>query len=104
MITDRPGQQFSDFFRKLRARSLSSWDVAGRVPAARRATMRLAELGWRAEHPADQPVPEVPDLGRHALADQLEVLTVDALRGGAPTAEVSAVLEELAGALHLRLR
>ena len=45
--------------------------------------------------------PAVPDAGVHALADQLEVLTADALAAGVPAEEVDTVLAGLARDLGL---
>lgn len=51
-----------------------------------------------------RPRPAVPDVGAHALADQLEVLTADALDAGAGVDEVQGLLDELAQRLGLLRR
>lgn len=94
---DRPGPRYSEFFRRLRARPLSSWAVGERTAAAHAALAQLAALGWAGAGP----VPPVPDLGPHALADQLQVLTDDALAAGA-TGAVDAVITALADGLRIR--
>ena len=99
MINDRPGPHYSEFFRRLRARPLSSWSVGQRVTHMRLAIEQLAELGRQ----SGQPAPVVPDLGAHVLADQLEVLLQDAIRAGADQTELGAVIEQLADQLSVRL-
>ncbi len=103
MTDPRPGPPYSAFFRRLRARPLSSWPVGDRVAAAREATADRAALGWAAEGRGELAVPGVPDLGAHALADQLEVLTDDALAAGADPAAVHDIVARLAGRLSVRL-
>ena len=61
--------------------------------AARHALDSLATLSALARGEAVRPVPELPP---HALADQLQVLTDDALTGGADPRAVATVLEDLA--------
>ena len=102
MTDRRPGPPFSEFFRRLRARSLSSWAVGDRIDAARDASTALAGLGWAAEGRGEAAVPSVPDLGPHVLADQLQVLTDDALAAGVDPSEVSAVIGRLAERLSIR--
>ena len=66
-----------------------------------RPARQLAALGWAARASGAQgPVPPVPDLGSHALADQLQVLTGDALTAGADPAAVRDVLTRLASELR----
>jgi hypothetical protein len=103
MTSDRPGSQYSEFFRRLRARPLSSWSLDERATSARRTATQLAALAWTGEHPAEHPMPSVPDLGPHVIADQLEVLAVDAERAGADNAEVRRLMIGLAQKLSLRL-
>ena len=103
MTDHRPGPPFSAFFRRLRARPLSSWPVGDRVAAAREAATALAALGWSAEGRNGLPVPDVPDLGVYALTDQLEVLTDDALAAGADPQGVHEVVVRLAQRLSVRL-
>jgi hypothetical protein len=70
---------------------------ADQVAAVRAALQRLADSAGRAEGRPPRPV---PDLGTHALADQLLVLARDAAGTGEP-----AVLDEAAGVLaDLRAR
>jgi len=103
MTIDRPGPRYSDFFRRLRARPVSSWAVAGRVAAARSTAERLAELGWAHEQHDGRQAPPVPDLGWHALADQLEVLLDDADRAGVDAGLLGTLMTELAEKLSVRL-
>lgn len=98
-MTDRRPGPPSEFFRRLRARSLSSWGVGERAAAAREAMRTLAALGW----PGPGPVPAVPDLGPHAIADQLQVLADAAVAAGAPSADVDAVIVALADRLSIRV-
>ncbi|WP_111767630.1 hypothetical protein [Nakamurella deserti] len=102
MTDHRPGPLYSAFFGRLRARPLSSWSVGERSTVAHRACAELAALGWAAENRGEAPVPTVPDLGPHALADQLQVLLDDALAAGADPAAVHALMAELATRLSVR--
>ncbi|MEO5832499.1 MAG: hypothetical protein ABJA16_04735 [Nakamurella sp.] len=111
MTDRRPGPRYSEFFRRLRTRPLSSWAVGERAAAAHAALAELAALGWVGAGP----VPPVPDLGPHALADQLQVLAADVLTaetaettGAAGAAEtagaaVHTIITTLAGRLSIRL-
>lgn len=104
MSSDWPGPQpYSEFFGRLRARPLSSWQINGRAAAARAAIDALAALGRRPGDLAGRG-PVVPDLGAHALADQLQVLTDDADAAGVGDAAIEKVLEQLAERLSVRLR
>jgi hypothetical protein len=78
---------------------VSSWELDGRTAAARAAVGELAILGW--DRPG--PTPPVPDLGPHALADQLEVLLLDAERAGADADQLEQLMAALAEQLSLRL-
>jgi hypothetical protein len=102
MTEHRPGPPYSEFFRRLRARPLSSWQVGERVAVARAAAAALAALGWAAEGRAGES-PSVPDLGSHVLADQLQVLMDDALAAGVDPAAVHDVLATLAERLSVRM-
>ncbi len=101
MNEDRPEPLYPDFLRRLRNRPVSSWAVSGRVEATRAALDQLALRGFTTELPG-HPVPPVPDVGVHALADQLEVLLRDAARAGVKRAELDVLIEELAGVLGVR--
>jgi hypothetical protein len=99
---DRPGSRYSTFLERLRARSLSSWDHGERAPRALDAARELARLAWAAEH---QPgvVPDVPELGHHALADQLTVLLLDAEHSGADKDVLDGIVDRLAATLSVRM-
>ncbi len=99
MSDPRPGPRYSEFFRRLRARPLSSWTVGERTASARSAAVDLAALGWTV---ADGPVPPVPDLGPHALADQLQLLTADAVAADADAEVLDAIIRTLARRLGIR--
>lgn len=85
-----------ELLRRLRAWPVSGWEHGDRILAARHALHSLATLSALARGEDRHPVPE---LGAHALADQLQVLTDDALAGGASPQAVEAVLTDLAGDL-----
>ena len=93
-----PGPDAQDLFRRIRSWNLSSWRRADRIGITRAALSALAEMA--SSHDGVQR-PEVPDAGIHALADQLEVLTADAIEAGGPTDDVDAVLSGLARDLGL---
>lgn len=82
-----------ELLRRLRAWPVSGWEHGTRIRAARHALQSLATLSALARGEVDRPVPE---LGPHALADQLQVLADDALDGGADPAAVAMVLTDLA--------
>jgi len=86
------GPDVDDLIRRLRARSVSSWSPE-RVATARDAVQRLADLAADAE---DQPRRAVPRLHPMAIADQLEVLAVDATTAGADREAVAALFGQLA--------
>jgi hypothetical protein len=73
-------------------------DDAAPVAAVRAGLQRLADVASRAE---GQPLRPVPDLGLHALADQVLVLAREAAATGEPgaLAEADAVLANLRAAL-----
>ena len=97
-MTEPLGPAALDLFRRVRRWHLSSWRHADRIARTRSALSTLAERA--ATH--DRIVrPAVPDAGIHALADQLEVLTADALEAGVPAHEVTIVLAGLARDLGL---
>lgn len=102
MTDPRPDPPYSAFFGRLRARPLSSWPVGERIAATRAAAARLAALGWTAEGRTPQSVPAVPDLGPHVLADQVQVLVIDALSAGADPVAVHEVASTLARRLAVR--
>ena len=68
------------------------------MDAARAALAELAALASAADGFAR---PKVPELGAHALADQVVVLTSDALAAGADAVTVDAVLVRLASELGI---
>jgi hypothetical protein len=103
MTDPRPGPPYSAFFGRLRARPLSSWAVGERIAVAREVAAALAALGWYAEGHDQLPVPAVPDLGPHVLADQVQVLTASALAAGVEPAAVHAIIAMLAERLSVRL-
>ncbi len=99
-MTERPAAGgWEETFRRLRVWNVSSWRHADRLRQTRTALAELAEMASQADMFRRPPV---PDVGVHALADQLEVLTADALAAGVPREHVDAVLMELAGQLGLR--
>jgi hypothetical protein len=87
-----------DLFRRVRNWNLSSWRHADRIAQTRSA---LSSLAAQAATYDGIPRPAVPDVGVHALADQLQVLTMDALEAGVPADEIRTVLARLARDLGL---
>jgi len=87
-------------FRRLRAWNVSSWRYADRISRTRAALDTLAQLATDYDNVQR---PAVPEVGVHALADQLEVLTADAIDSGVPVDEVDAVLSDLAEGLGLSI-
>jgi len=85
-------------FQRLRAWNVSSWRHADRVPIIRAA---LEDLSRLASAHDGIPRPPVPDVGVHALADQLQVLTADALDAGVPLVRVTDMLVQLSRRLGL---
>jgi len=85
-------------FQRVRAWNVSSWRHADRIPVTRAA---LDLLSQNASAHDGQNRPPVPDAGVHALADQLQVLTADALDAGVPVDEVREVLDGLASRFGL---
>ncbi len=61
----------------------------------------MQDLSQRAAAHDGHPRPPVPDVGVHGLADQLQVLTADALDAGVPVEEVTVVLGRLTRDLGL---
>jgi hypothetical protein len=94
-----PGPQPDEIVRRLRAWPVSGWRHGDRVARARRSLQDLADLGAHARGLAV--APQVPQLGPHALGDQLAVLVSDAWRAGVGAADVNRVVSELAR--HLRM-
>ena len=90
---------WEETFRRLRVWNLSSWRHADRQRHARAALAELTEMASQADGFRRPPV---PDVGVHALADQLEVLSADAVAAGAPREHVEAVLVRLATQLGMR--
>lgn len=92
----RAAERLADRLRVLgprwAARSLP--EDAPHVAAVRAGLQRLADAGARAE---GRPLRPVPDLGLHALADQVLVLARDAAASGEPAVldEAAAVLADL---------
>jgi hypothetical protein len=74
----RAAERLADRLRMLGPRWAARDNPADAAPVAavRAALQRLADLAARAE---GQPLRTVPDIGLHALADQLLVLTRDAI-------------------------
>ena len=93
-----PDRGADDLFRRVRNWNLSSWRHADRIARTRSA---LSSLAAHATTYDGIPRPAVPDAGVHALADQLQVLTMDALEAGVPADEVRTVLCRLARDLGL---
>ena len=99
-MTSAPrGPESDEFVRRLRAFTVASWRHGDRIARARLALAELAALAARAE---GRPIPPVPDLGPHVLADQVVVLAADARRAGVPTGEVDRVIIGLRAGLGLR--
>ena len=92
--------QYVDFFRRLRARSVSSFDVAGRSAAVAETLERLEAWTAAAEN---REARTVPYLGAHVYADQVAVLTGDALEAGVDRSLVAAELAGLAARLSVRI-
>lgn len=69
------GPQFADFFRRLRARSVSSFEVGSRRETIVVALARLEELTAQAE---SRQVHHVPPVENFVLVEQLAVLFADA--------------------------
>ncbi|MTD12832.1 hypothetical protein GIS00_02590 [Nakamurella sp. YIM 132087] len=87
------GPEPGGLIRRLRARPVSAWQHGDRIPAARAA---LDDLAAAAAQQECRPVPAVPDLGAHALVDQLEVLFADAARSGVDPALIRRLTDALA--------
>ncbi|AZI57383.1 hypothetical protein EH165_03615 [Nakamurella antarctica] len=94
----RPDSQLSDIVRRLRVWSLSSWKFNGRAGALRDRLQTLADL--TAGRLGRSPL-QVPDVGAHALVDQLIVLVADAHDAGVPRAEIDEQLHRVASELGL---
>ncbi len=96
----RAAERLADRLRMLGPRWAARSHAADAQPVAavREALQQLADLGARAEGEPRRPV---PDIGLHALADQLLVLTRDvAAKGDAATVSAAArALDELRAAL-----
>jgi hypothetical protein len=96
----RAAERLADTLRMLGPRwaARDNPDDAPPAAAVRVALQRLADLAARAE---GQPVRFVPDIGLHALADQLLVLARDATAGGDPATldEAARTVDELRGRL-----
>ena len=82
-----------ELFGRLRAWNVSSWRHGDRVVIVRETLSALAAIASDQDGFDRPPVPEV---GVHALADQLEVLVMDAASAGATSERIDAVLDELA--------
>lgn len=98
-MSNQPGPQLAEVFRRLWAWNVSSWRHGDRIALTRAALSELATMATQYDRIVR---PAVPDVGPHALADQLVVLTADALEAGAPQSQVDAVLLDLARGLELR--
>jgi hypothetical protein len=96
----RAAERLADRLRMLGPRWAARDNPADAAPAAavRAALQRLADIGARAEGGPARPV---PDVGPHALADQLLVLARDATATGDPAAlgEAARTVDELRHAL-----
>ncbi len=98
-MTGRPAAGgWQETFRRLRVWNVSSWRHADRLQHTRTALAELAQMAAQADAFRRPPV---PDVGVYGLADQLEVLTADALAAGVPREHVDAVLMGLARQLGL---
>lgn len=78
--------------RRLRAWPVSSWRHGDRTDRTREALHAVAALAAAAR---GNPAPAVPDVGPHALADQVVVLLADARAAGAPAGEIDRVMAAL---------
>ncbi len=96
----RTAERLADRLRMLGPRWAARSNAADEQPVAavRRALQQLADLGARA---GGEPARTVPDIGLHALADQLLVLTRDVTAvGDAVTLDdAGRTLDELRAAL-----
>ena len=94
--TTGPGPQTDEIIRRLRAWPVPSWQHRDRAGRTRRALQEVADLA--AAHPGEH---VVPDLGVHALADQLSVLVRQATADGVDGRVLAGLLDELAVDLGL---
>jgi hypothetical protein len=96
----RAAERLADRLRMLGPRWAARSNPADAAPAAavRAALQRLADV---AAHAEGEPVRQVPDVGLHALADQLLVLARDATATGDAAAldEAGRTVDELRTAL-----
>lgn len=77
---------------------MSSWRHRSRVEDVRSALAQLAVLAGESDGLSR---PAVPDAGPHALADQLEVLALDAEQAGAGPDQVQQIFDALSARLGL---
>ncbi|RIJ69771.1 hypothetical protein D1871_21150 [Nakamurella silvestris] len=97
-MTEQMSPQFADVLRRLRARSVSSFEVGDREVQMRTALQALEDLTARAEGRARHTVPEVEP---YAYVDQLTVLLEEARLAGVDPAAVQALMTDLAADLSL---
>lgn len=94
----RPDPHLTELIRKLRARPLSSWEYGDRGLVLRHALSELASLAASAREVSPH---AVPDIGLHALADQLAVLILDAQEAGVPTDQLAQLVARISSSLGL---
>jgi hypothetical protein len=96
----RAAERLADRLRMLGPRWAARGNAADAAPVAavRDVLQRLADLAARAE---GEPCRPVPDIGLHALADQLLVLARDATAAGDPATldEAARTVDELRSSL-----
>lgn len=85
-------RQIERLLRHLVTRSVRSWDH-NRTARLREALQQLEDVAAAAEGRSPHPV---PDVGQHALVDQLQVLLDEAARAGVPAQQVAPVVSALA--------
>jgi len=98
-MTEPTSPQFADVLRRLRARSVSSFDFGDRTQRVRRTLTALEILTAAAQGRDPYPVPE---LEAYVYADQLTVLLAEAALAGVDPATVEGLMQELAAGLSLR--
>ena len=94
------GPQYADFFRRLRARSVSSFEVGSRKETIFAALNRLEELTAQAE---SRRVHDVPPVENFVLVEQLAVLFADAEAAGVEQTLIRELMDDLAEALAVKV-